>query len=109
MDERYMERFETLREKLFEFIEYSLKVDGHCKGYEGRFAIEYLFPDYFHREDDPTFNIKLDCYLIGPTRHYSWEGALFGDTLRRAEQAIYKWIDEGYRFYKEEFAVREEA
>ena len=105
MDEKLMKRFETLRQKLYEYIEYSLEVDGHCKSYEGTFVIEYRFPSYFQREDDPTYNIHLSCYLIGPTRHYDWEGGTFGGALRAAEQDIYKWIDEGYRFYKEEFAV----
>lgn len=101
ISERLFARFETLREKLYQCIEDTLKIDNHHKSYEGAFIIEQRFPSYFEREDDAIWNIHLSCYLIDPSRGYDWEGATFGEALRRAEQDIYQWINEEYDWIKE--------
>jgi len=96
--ERLMERFETLREKLFQCIEDTLKVDNYHKPLEGEFRIEYCFPNYFEREDDAIWNIHLYCYIIGPGRTHDWPGGTFGEALRKAEKDIYAWINEEYEW-----------
>jgi hypothetical protein len=82
-------RFETLRADLFDTIRQCLERDGHCKHYEGRFAIQ--LPDYFGNEQ---WGLFLDCYVVGPSRHYEWWGASFAEALVKAETDIRAWMHE---------------
>lgn len=82
-------RFEQLRADLFDVIRQCLDRDGHCKSYEGRFTIQ--LPDYFVNEQ---WAIRLDCYVIGPSRHYEWWGETFADVLSKAETDIRAWMHE---------------
>jgi hypothetical protein len=88
MNEQDMSRFLTLRTKVFEAIKYSLEEDSHCKHYEGAMAIH--FPNYF--EHDRKWSVSLDCYLIGPSRHYCWEGKTLSDAIENAEKDIFEWL-----------------
>lgn len=92
------ERFLTLRRKLFEAIKRELEWDGHCKSYEGAFEITKCYPNYFEDEYcegvDVHWVIELHCYVIGPHRHYRWDGGTFDIALRKAERDIYSWIGE---------------
>jgi len=94
MTHEELARFLALRVELFDAIRVSLEEDGHCKSYEGLFNI--CFPNYFdHRSGDAeSWGITLDCYLIGPNRHYTWSGATFADVLERCETDVRAWIDE---------------
>lgn len=83
-----IDRVQLLREKLFDAIDECLKLDGHCKWYEGRISL--VFP---HRFDD-EYKIVLDCYLIGPSRGHQWLGLSFSECLDKAEKDIGVWIDE---------------
>lgn len=88
-------RFEKLRADLFDAIALSLSKDGHCKHYEGRLTI--VFPHYFHEragDDVNQWQIQLDCYVIGPSRHYDWDGATFLEALQKAETDIRAWMHE---------------
>jgi hypothetical protein len=91
-------RFEKLRADLFDAIAVILSRDGHCKRYEGTFRIG--FPSYFQSRDiDPEMPpsgwvLMLDCYLIGPQRHYEWWDVTFADALREAERDIRAWMHE---------------
>jgi hypothetical protein len=38
--------------------------------------------------------LMLDCYLIGPQRHYEWWDVTFADALREAERDIRAWMHE---------------
>lgn len=91
-------RFETLRADLFDAIAVILSRDGHSKSYEGTFRIQ--FPGYYEvravTEDasDEPWSLSLDCYLIGPSRHYEWWGATFAEVLSKAETDIRAWMHE---------------
>lgn len=89
------ERFYNLRKKLFKAI----KETGECgKTYEGAFTVYMEMPDYY---DDPEagarpfgWHIHLDCYLVGPYRHYDWRGKSFAEALNKCEREILSWIEE---------------
>lgn len=83
-------RFAQLRGELFAFIGMALKENGHCKSYEG--AMQIGFPDYFSADDDGAWSVSLDCYVIGPSRHYTWTGKNFTEALDKAEKEIRGWF-----------------
>lgn len=95
-----IDQFMALRADLFAAITKSLAEDGHCKSYEGAFRIQ--FPNYFEsRQFEPRvehlqkpWGILLDCYLIGPSRHYEWWGDTFAEALHAAEADVRAWIAE---------------
>lgn len=76
------------RERLFEAITRALKIDGHCKSYEG--ALEILAPSAFGGD----WSIELHCYVLGPHRHYTFAGATLSDCVDKANDALDTWIDE---------------
>jgi hypothetical protein len=92
------ERFLTLRKKLFEAIGIELAEDNGCKSYEGALEVTLCFPNYFEDEycDEGVilYVIELHCYVLGPSRHYRWDGRSFDVALRKAERDIYSWIGE---------------
>lgn len=86
-------RFEDLRRDLFLAIKRALARDGHCKSYEGQFSV--VFPNYFESLDTEirqAWTIRLDCYVIGPNRHYTWYGRSFAEALDAAESDVRRWI-----------------
>jgi len=86
-------RFLELRADLFTAIASQLREDGHCKSYEGAFTIR--LPNYFDQADDEEpWQITLDCYVIGPNRHYHWNGSTFKDALDACEMDVRAWITE---------------
>ena len=90
-------RFDRLRQRVMQAIAYELKMDGLCKSYEGAFEVTMSFPEYFQDETGtkpPDFvSITLHCYVLGPSRHYTWRGPTFLDALRKAEAEIDSWIE----------------
>lgn len=93
-----MERFLKLRKRLFTAIDEALKED--CgKSYEGSFTINIEYPNYYEDENaekPPAYiYILLDCYIIGPHRHYSWGGKTFDEALDKCEKDINEWLEEG--------------
>lgn len=99
-----LDRFGALRADLFDEIRLRLALDGHCKSYEGTFS--FVFPNYFDdRETERTreaWGIRLDCYVVGPSRHYDWWGVDFGHALQRCETDVRKWIAESVAARAEE-------
>lgn len=97
-------RFQSLRSELFAAIEHALEQDGHCKSYEGHFRVEASLPNYFEEKDGTPglWSLILNCYLIGPHRHYEWVGNSFEECLRKAEIDIRAWIagDDSSRHFK---------
>lgn len=91
-------RFEKLRSDLFDAIALILSRDGHSKSYEGTFRIQ--FPSYYEsrgvliEDSQRPWAIFLDCYVIGPSRHYEWWGEDFADVLQQAERDIRAWMHE---------------
>ena len=91
-----MIRFGRLRKKLAEGIRKQLEEDGHCKSYEGTWEILEMFPSFF---DDPAaeapadfVEIRLHCYVIGPSRHYKWVGSSFEEAIEKAEIEVDSWL-----------------
>ena len=86
--ERLVIRFEQLRKELFDAIDYNIKMDGHHKSYEGKLAM--IWPHRFTDE----YQIELSCYVIGPSRGYTWTGKSHEECLAKAEMDIRRWIKE---------------
>ncbi len=81
------------RRRLFRCIARELAIDDHCKPYEGAVAIR--LPNYFDdRDGSQRITITLDCYVIGPLRHYSWSGDSFVSVAVEAVRDINSWCDE---------------
>lgn len=83
-----------VRERLFDAIRRSLEIDGHCKSYEGAFRV--ALPNYFASLEGgrAQWVIELDCYVIGPSRHYEWAGETFMDAVISVERDVDEWIAE---------------
>lgn len=85
--------FFALRQRVFSAVRNMRRKGEYGKVYEGAMRIQIDFGD----ADDERFQrfiIHLDCYLIGPARHYDWEGQTFREALKKAEKDIDKWIKE---------------
>lgn len=94
-------RFQNLRRRLFDAIKRAIEDDPHHKSYEGAFAISMLFNNMFETSDrecaelgPEEYEIRLDCYVIGPRRHYEWGGYPFESVLDRCETDIDEWIQD---------------
>lgn len=91
-----MIRFSRLRKKLAAGISKALEECDHCKSYEGTWEIIESFPDYFQDEkaEAPAdyVEIRLHCYVVGPSRHYQWVGSSFEEALEKAEIEIDSWL-----------------
>jgi hypothetical protein len=85
-------RFQELRLATFAAIKRSLATDGHCKSYEGAFAI--ALPGYFDEADGSWVELQLNCYVLGPTRHYRWRGGTLGEAVSMAAADLATWISE---------------
>lgn len=95
MNQLQMQRFNRLRKMVAEEICACLALDGHCKSYEGTWELFVSYPDYFEDETataKPNFyQISLHCYLIGPSRHYDWDGKSWDECLNKCELDIDEW------------------
>jgi hypothetical protein len=87
-------RFDTLRTRLYDAIGHALEQDGHCKSYEGEWEVTLCFPNYWNKNDQPSVSLKLHCYVVGPSRHYEWDGKTFTEALDAAEVDVMSWIEE---------------
>ena len=97
-DNKAMSIFNELRRDLFDEIRKRLEEDGLCKRYEGCFEVTVVYPNYFEEksgENEPYYVVTLDCYVVGPSRHYNWQGKTLLEAVQTAERDIRKWID-GY-------------
>ena len=97
IDRDAMERFDRLRMKTAAAIAYELSIDDYCKSYEGTWEVLTSFPDYFQDEtgtaDADFVEITLHCYVLGPHRHYKWQGPTFLDAVKKAEAEVESWIE----------------
>lgn len=88
------QRFEVLRKRLFAYIDEMLERCDHCKHYEGAFYIAEMLPNRFDARDNDaaTWRIHLDCYLVGPHRHYDWDAPTFAKALDACESDLNEWM-----------------
>jgi hypothetical protein len=86
-------RFDKCRERLWKLLSNVDFSDG-CKSYEGAITVELEYPNYFESPDalpsPDHVRIHLDCYVLGWTRHYDFDGVNMSDAISRFEQ----WLDE---------------
>ena len=99
LDDRLWVRFEALRSSVMEYLKQKLAEGVHHKSYEGRLELSFTFPSYFDDPDlieEPYVNIHLSCYLLVPfpLRECDWNASTFEMALHKAEQDIYKWIEQ---------------
>lgn len=93
------DKFLKLRRYVLDALD---KVDmsyGH-KSYEGTFELLINYPNYFDEEsgktDEPDFyQIMLHCYVLGPNRHYHWEGKTLAEAVDKCYCDVSKRIKEG--------------
>ena len=90
-------RFNRLRKMVDEAVEKEWARGEPGKSYEGAWEVSAEFPS----TDDGGANagacywkIVLHCYLIGPSRHYSWNGKTFEEALDKCEMDIKMWCRE---------------
>lgn len=87
--------FGQIRKQVAEFIRELLEEDDYCKSYEGTWEVLASYPNYFEDKAATAapnwYQITLHCYLIGPSRHYDWDGKTFLEALRKCKADIDIW------------------
>lgn len=98
MNEQEQELFAELRKKVADYICEDLKEDYGHKPYEGTWELLVGFPNYFEDEtatEKPNFyQVTLHCYVLGPGRHYDWDGNSFMEALEKCKADIDSWMAE---------------
>lgn len=93
----FKKEFPELRKKLAACLQELLK-DGYGKSYEGTWEIVRRYRNVYDDEGGElppiAYSIKLDCYLIGPTRHYEWNGKTLDEAFGKCKRDVEQWIDE---------------
>ena len=87
-----LDKLERLRADLFFAIREAVAKSGHCKSYEGTFSV--VFPNAFEEEGRDAWGLGLDCYVIGPSRHYVWRGATLKECVDQADEEVREWMAE---------------
>ncbi len=85
---------DEFKEVVYGGIARSLAEDGHGKSYEGDFRLSISVPGYHDRLAPTVYRLELDCYVLGPSRHYKWFGADPDDVFSRALADVRQWIKE---------------
>lgn len=70
----------------------ALALDGHCKHYEGHITLRVDVPNVFATDQSMLYTLQLDCYVLGPGRHYFWHATSEEDVLRVATRDVEGWI-----------------
>jgi len=103
IDPAEWQRFLVLRQELFAAIKREFNEGAGGKVYEGHFRVTHSLPNYAVSQATPdnehlafghdwAWRIHLDCYVIGPHRHYQWAGDTFNEALKKAEIDVRAWI-----------------
>lgn len=83
-----LDKLKEFQEIVFDGVEKSLRIEGGHKSYEGAIAVH--LPPYF----GGYHFIELDCYVLGPRRHYEWTGKNLSEAIDKAMIDVKKWIKE---------------
>ena len=98
MDKKFYEEFCAIRQRTANAIAKALEEDWDCKSYEGTWELLVSYPDYFEDETataPPDFyRITLHCYILGPGRHYDWDGKSWSEALEKCKKDIDEWTGE---------------
>lgn len=81
-------RLDEFQDVVFYGIEKALQLEGSHKSYEG--AIRVCLPSYFGGD----YFVELDCYVLGPSRHYEWAGETLLEAIDKAMSDVKKWVKE---------------
>ncbi len=96
--EKFYEEFNKVRRQVANAIAKYLKDDCVHKSYEGTWDMLVSYPNYFEDEtatSNPDFyQINLHCYVLGPDRHYSWQGKSWREALEKCKRDIDVWTHE---------------
>ena len=94
--EEFFREFDILRQRVARAIKAMLTEDPYCKSYEGTWELLVGYPSYF---DDMTgtakpefYRVTLHCYVLGPSRHYDWDGRSWGEAFEQCKAQVEKWI-----------------
>lgn len=91
-------RFAELRKKVAKAIQHYLQEDCGHKSYEGTWETLISYPSYFDDETatagPDSYQLKLHCYILGPSRHYGWIGKNWREALDKCEEHIDAWVRE---------------
>ena len=84
----------SLRALVVRGVKRALELDGHCKSYEGAMEFTVDMPPVYCSDQRTYYRLTLDCYVLGPSRHYEWGGTDATETLQRAMADVARWIAE---------------
>lgn len=84
----------SYRKELFAAIAEALELDGHHKHYEGQIKLSYLIPGYFNDNEPGRFQLEVDCYVLGPERHYRYHGSSPSECVSKAKRDLTEWVEE---------------
>lgn len=88
--------FQKLRKKLFAHLQTIIDSGEPGKSYEGIFEILCSYPDAWEDPDangkPDYYEIRLHCYLIGPSRHYDWAGKTLEEAFQKCKNDVELWI-----------------
>lgn len=98
MTKKESQLFSQLRMQVAGYICEYLKDDCGHKSYEGTWEVLISYPNYF---DDDTatappdfYRVTLHCYVLGPGRHYDWDGKSLLEALNKCKHDIDQWTHE---------------
>ena len=92
---RERKRFLDLRKRVLDVVDQLRGAGEPGKSYDGDMSVEY----FIGYDGEEKYKVELHCYLIGPSRHYSWSGKTLNAALNKAEKDINKWIAEANELY----------
>lgn len=90
LTEKEIINLDLLRRKTFFHIRTKLG-NNDCKSYEGSFSIS--FPTFEEEQsNNQKYTLKLDLYVFGPAKHYSWTEKTLLEAIKKADKDISSWI-----------------
>ena len=94
-------QFQSVRQKVAAYIREYLKEDCGHKSYEGTWELLESYPSYFEDETATSrpdfYRITLHCYVLGPDRHYNWDGRTWAEAFKKCERDIAQWTNDFFR------------
>ena len=88
----FYKEVENLQKEIFDCLKFLCEKGEGGKNYEGTMGVTFT--------NDGMIIISLDCYMIGPSRHYHWEDENPYKALNKAKKDIKQWIEEEYEHYR---------
>ena len=83
-------RLVKLRDRVMDMIDACDCIE-YGKSYEGEMTVSLAFPSYWDRREKVRWSIRLDCYLLGPARHYVYDGKTLTECMDKLEKDLDEW------------------